>query len=128
MTIFLKTSAASVLMLTLVGCVTTTQPTLQTRLNHHIGVISTVEAELAVTHDLQARSELLQRRLEAVRAGAALLSQAQAERLARDQSCIERERYLPADAQTCFGESTEDTEARMLAILVKALAEGEPAR
>lgn len=128
MTSFLKLTLASGLAVALAACATAAPPTLQIRLNDQMAAITALDQKLVATQDANARRELLRQKQEAVRAGAALLNQAQAARQAREQACVAQERHLPSDAQTCFGESPEDTQTRMLGLLVQALAEDGAAR
>lgn len=96
---------------------------MEVRLQQKMEIISGLEMRLNATQDGALREKLLAQKRQAIREGAALLKEAQANQLAVNRECLAREKNLPSDVKTCLEEDVDDTQVRMMTMLIGQLAE-----
>lgn len=98
---------------------------MQARLQQQMETLSALDRQLDNAGDDRSRQQLLAEREKAVREANVLLHAALAERLAVSRDCIKREKFLPESAKTCYElETVEETQARMMVMLLDYMARG----
>lgn len=98
---------------------------MQARLQQQIETLSALERRFDNARDDRSRQQLLAEREKAVRAANVLLHAALAEKLAVSRDCRKREKFLPESAKTCYElETVEETQARMMVMLLDYMAKG----
>lgn len=98
---------------------------MQARLQQQMETLSALDRQLDNAGDDRSRQQLLAEREKAVREANVLLHAALAERLAVSRDCLKREKFLPESAKTCYElETVEETQARMMVMLLDYMARG----
>ncbi|MCH7312150.1 hypothetical protein [Acinetobacter sp. ANC 4805] len=117
MTTILKCLVAIGMASILPACTSIQKPSNQTQLNKQITTIIALNQESKIKNN-QSRETFIQRKQIALQQGIDLLNQIQEERISQQKTC---KQDLFSEHQTCSPEQIEDTQLRMLTVLVEAL-------
>lgn len=124
----LKLTLCSSLAILLAACASTPPtPTLHTQLQAQLSEINTLNQKLRNPANTAERRQLLEQRQRAIETGAHLINQAQVEKLAARNACLQQQKNLPTDVYTCtLEESMEDTQLRMLGLMLQSTWDDTP--